>query len=348
GGPQAKRSREEPVASPHQHQQPRPASRPAPHPGPTPPLSRPPPLPPPPAHAGQGAPAARLAPPSAASPPATGPAHVAALTRQRLALAKKKESLYATQKQLREQMLAASLGTGKGRKGEGLEQARREVAAAEERLKGAQREVQGLLEAVARLPAVESSRAERGSGLARAMAPSAAGGRGGGGGGRGGRVGEGGGGRDSGGRLVSRNRVPMRIDHRTTHLKLCTRPPGLAAASLRRFFSNFGTVEAVEMAGGQEESGPAVVKFATRWAAENAKAKAKYVGKHPLVLEWHDPRTAGNGKGEFNEVKAGGEEAGGEEAGGGRRSSVRWSSRRWLWTRSLPSFWRGGWGVCMA
>lgn len=116
---------------------------------------------------------------------------------------------------------------------------------------------------------------------------------------------------------MSRNRVPMRIDHRTTHLKLCTRPPGLAAASLRRFFSNFGTVEAVEMAGGQEESGPAVVKFATRWAAENAKAKAKYVGKHPLVLEWHDPRTAGNGKGEFNEVKAGGEEAGGEEAGGG-------------------------------
>jgi hypothetical protein len=234
---------------------------------------------------------------------------VAALTRQRLALAKKKESLYATQKQLREQMLAGCLGTGKGRKGEGLEQARREVAAAEERLKGAQREVQGLLEAVARLPAVESSRAERESGQARAMAPSAAGGRG--GGGRGGRGGEGGGGRDSGGRIASRNRVPMRIDHRTTHLKLCTRPPGLAAASLRRFFSNFGTVEAVEMAGGQEESGPAVVKFATRWAAENAKAKAKYVGKHPLVLEWHDPRTSGDGKGELKEVKAGGEEAGG-------------------------------------
>ena len=88
----------------------------------------------------------------------------------------------------------------------------------------------------------------------------------------------------------------MRIDNRTTYLKVLNRPEGVATSSLQSYFQNFGSIESVELLEGEEgttgTAAPAVVKFAHRRGAENAKANAKYLGSHLLSLEWYDPRSA--------------------------------------------------------
>lgn len=114
----------------------------------------------------------------------------------------------------------------------------------------------------------------------------------------------------------------MRIDNRTTYLRLVNRPAEVPAASLEGFFANYGVVESVEEEAGG--SGAVVVKFAERRMAEKAKAAAKFLGNHKLELQWHDPRLPQPAPSE-EEVAAldaalfggGGEAGGGEGKAGG-------------------------------
>jgi len=83
----------------------------------------------------------------------------------------------------------------------------------------------------------------------------------------------------------------MRIDNRTTSIRLLNRPDDVTETSLQSFFGSFGVVESVVMVG----NSAAIVKYAERYMAEKAMAGAKVLGETPLKLEWYDPRLTGGG-----------------------------------------------------
>ncbi len=224
--------------------------------------------------------ASASAPAPAPSPPTVDAAKAAAaklheLTKKQLELAKQKEAMYvAFVGQLKKKIETL------GGNAEGLAQAKADLLEKEGKLAEARKEVAEFSEAVARA-------AGEGKGVqVVTTAPAAAAT-----GGRGGPILRGGRGA---GRFGGRGRGPMRIDNRTTCLKVVNRPEGVAPASLQSYFQNFGLIESVELLEeGEGAPVPAVVKFRDRRGAENAKANAKYMGSNLLTLEWYDkPRAA--------------------------------------------------------
>jgi len=180
--------------------------------------------------------------------------------------------MYIQLKKLNHTTLAAAVAAAGTADTAETRKARKDLEETGKRLAEARADVTRFTQTVARLPA-EGGGGGGGGVKVTTHAP-AGGGRG------GGRMG------GRGGREEGRGRG-LRIDNRTTCLKVVNKPVDVAPGSLQSYFSNFGTVEKVEVLreGGKEA---AVVKFASRRAAENAKANAKYLGTHLLVLQWYD------------------------------------------------------------
>lgn len=198
----------------------------------------------------------------------------AELLRKQLEISRQKEALLTKQLALER----TSLDKAIARHGEGHEEVakiRANMGNTEAMLQQAKEEVASLAEAAAVQVTL--------------VAPGFRGGM------RGGMRGGPGGGRAQrgGGRFGAAARGPMRIDNRTTCLKLLNRPEDYTEAMLLSFFGTYGSVEKITLEG----DAVAIIKYAARHMAEKAMASAKVLGDIQLMLEWYDPRLAGGGGG---------------------------------------------------
>lgn len=190
----------------------------------------------------------------------------AEVQRQRLQLAKRKESLYVNMVAHKRNVLNKL--TSKGGDEQEVAKARTELEEAEAQLAVARQDVAALTEAVARIPDGATVNVT----LNAAALPFMPRGRG------------------AGVRGARKPRPTLQrrgLDLRTTTIRIPGLPRDVMAASIQALVSSYGPVEAVSV----DSEGTGIVKFGNRHAAEKALAGLRFVGETQVAPEWYDPRT---------------------------------------------------------